>query len=169
MHISPRTADVAIAGQLGQQWLDRVGAKPCLAGSPETLTSRRMGQDGGLRPVTRRPPSSPRRAPSSRGTVDRMDHGHQRQRPPDLVPLQGADHVPADRQVGQGRGLLPKLLRPALAQVDAAGRNQGRIASADTYFVTATSVTSSAARPARAAAAAIRPRTSATFSAIRAA
>ena len=53
-----------------------------------------------------------------------MDHGHQRQRPPDLVPLQGADQVPADRQVGQGRGLLPKLLRPALAQFDASGRNQ---------------------------------------------
>ena len=45
----------------------------------------------------------------------------------------------------------------------------GRTTSADTYFVTATNVTSLAERPARAAAAAIRPRTRATFSAIRAA
>ena len=57
-------------------------------------------------------------------TIGRMDHRHQRQRAPDFVPLQMPDQVPANRQIGQFLGLLPKLLRPAFAQVGATGLDQ---------------------------------------------
>ena len=53
-----------------------------------------------------------------------MHHRHQRQRAADLVPLQVADQMPADRQIGQFGGLLPKLLRPAFAEIAAAGLDQ---------------------------------------------
>ena len=77
-----------------------------------------------------------------------------------------ADQVPADRQVGQGRGLFPQLLRPALAQFAAAGRHQRATLGRD---VLGHGHQRDRRRPAaRAAASAIRPRTRATFSAMRA-
>ncbi len=59
-----------------------------------------------------------------------MDHLDQRQRAADLVPLEWADHVPGDVAAGEGLGLRPELLRPALAQ-GAATAGQKRLDQLD--------------------------------------
>ena len=46
---------------------------------------------------------------------------HERQRATDFIALQMADQMPADAEIGQRRGFVPKLLRPSFAQVAAAG------------------------------------------------
>ena len=59
-------------------------------------------------------------------------------------------------QVGQPWGLLPEGLRPAFAQHVAARLDHRGTSGSSTYLVTATRVTSSALRPLRPAASAIR-------------
>ena len=53
--------------------------------------------------------------------VDRMKQSDRRQAAAELVALHVADEMPADRQIGQRFGLRPQFLRPAFAQVVAAG------------------------------------------------
>ena len=76
------------------------------------------------------------------------------------------DHVPADRQIGQRGGLLPELLRPALAQLAAAGLDQrpDRGRPKRTWSPPPASPGRPRARL-RTAASAIRPRTRARLSA----
>ena len=56
--------------------------------------------------------------------IDRVDQRPEGERPLDFVPLQMADQVPMDGQVGQCLGLGPQFLRPAFAQVGQAGCGQ---------------------------------------------
>ena len=146
--------DVAKLGRPARNGSTSSGAKPPLAASPEMFTSSRIGIRkrqfaGGLIDGLDEPRA-----------VARMDHVDHGQGAADLVSLQVADHVPADRLVAQCRGHLPKVLRPALAQQRATGSEPTRESPPPpTYFVTATSRTSSGRAAARAAASAIRPRT----------
>ena len=104
-------------------------------GPPETFTSNRTGTGG---PLAGRGVDGLGQAEA----VHRMDHRHQRHGPLDLVSLQVADHVPADRQSGSSAArsqsccgrLSPRSVQPAATKA--------RISSGPTYFVTATSRTS---------------------------
>ena len=142
--------------------------------------NRKVGDSRPLRPVTARSrsganraspprprcslPTTPARPPIRRPPLDSADQPlaigrwiiAAAARPADLVALQVADQVPADRQFGQRVGPVPKLLRAALAELGAAGLDQGPDFRRPTYFVTASRRTSSAARPAREYASAVR-------------
>ena len=165
MHISPRTSRFRKLGQSRQQRLDLRGGRPCLAGSAETFTSTRTGIGHGAAARADPPAraaSSSMAAASRRLSTAWMQWTQGRVRRT-LFRCKMADQVPADRQIGQRLGPFPKLLRPVLAQVGEPAATAARISRGPTDLVTTTSRTSSARRPERAAASAIRPRISARF------
>ena len=138
------------------------GAKPCLAASPEMLTSSSTGSG----PAARRPEFVVHGAPRAAGYRSNGSSSP-------AAASGGACSAASGRSCASGSASRPTR-RPSPKAV-AAGSRPGRgsrprsarrTTSSDTYLVTATSVISLAARPLRAAASAIRPRTRATFSAI---
>ena len=148
---------------------------------------------GQLRPARARSPRRQTMLGRFAGDVDFQQHGKRTCRPAHILPSTAASSrgcrpngssPPAAASggpcsaasgrscasgpaIGQRGGLLPKLLRPALAQVAQPASTSGRTTSADTYLVTATSVTSPAGRPLRGSRRGDPPADPGTFSAIR--
>ena len=87
------------------------GSQPCFDSSAEAFTWRQTA--GGSVEVG----GEVVEGPEELERVDPVDHPDHRQRLPRLVPLEVADQVPADREVGQGLGLAPEFLRVVLAEV----------------------------------------------------
>ena len=116
--ISPRICTCDRAAASFKNCVNASGEKPCLAFSPEMFTSSNSGRG---RPATHRGRLLDRG--NQPRAIRRVQQRDQRQRPLDFIPLQMTNEMPADRQIGQRRGLCPKLLRPAFAQIAAAKRH----------------------------------------------
>ncbi len=153
MHISPRTSRCPSRASGSRHASMSSGSKLCLAASPETFTSSSTA------PAVPDIARDPLNGLDQRQAVGRLEHVDHRQGTADLIPLERADHVPADRQIGQPGRPFPTAFAGGSRPTRGSPPRPGRIAASATNFVTATSLTCSGRRPLRAAASAICRRT----------